>query len=504
MIRLKQISIRNRLIAIQLFTAFLVLLMFSIFLIYNQMKDYRRSVEARLVSLAKMISGNCISAIDFGDPSAAEDVLRTLEAESDIVNAWITDAKGKLFASYSKKSFESYAYPTDPNRAETQDPFFVYSSGIVRDKESLGVLHLRYRMSQYQPVFWENSIMAGLILALGMVLSLGLAVLTQRSIASPILQLAKTVRAVSLSGDFSVRVEKGRNDEIGILCEGFNNLLQQIQTRIKERDAAESALQKAYDGLESKVAERTAELASANSRLQELDRLKSMFMASMSHELRTPLNSIIGFTGLLLMGLTGELNAEQKTQLGMVKSSAQHLLSLINDILDISKIESGRVQLVMEEFDLHQVVEEVVSSLHPQADKKGLALVHNSEPGLLVTNDRRRVKQILMNLVTNAVKFTDEGSVKVVIDRREDQRISLSVRDTGIGIAPEDMEKLFQPFQQIDMTSTKRHEGTGLGLYLCSKLMEMLQGEVKAESRLGEGSMFTMSIPLRFQEGATR
>lgn len=255
-------------------------------------------------------------------------------------------------------------------------------------------------------------------------------------------------------------------------------------------------IQRHAEQLEQRVAARTAELEQANLQLKKADQLKSVFLASMSHELRTPLNSIIGFTGILLMGMSGELNDEQKKQLKMVKNSANHLLSLINDILDISKIEAGKVELSPEEFIFDGVVGEVVESFSNQVTEKGLEFLTNFPQGITLLSDRRRVKQILINLVSNAVKFTKQGSVKITGRILPGKRVEISVIDTGIGIKKETMDKLFSPFQQIDMSLTKQYEGTGLGLYLCKTLLGLLGGDISVKSEYGKGSVFTVVLPL--------
>ncbi len=184
----------------------------------------------------------------------------------------------------------------------------------------------------------------------------------------------------------------------------------------------------------------------------------------------------------------------------MVKVSANHLLSLINDVLDISKIEAGKVKLSLEEFRLEDVVAEVVETLSPAAREKGLELLVEVPEGITLFSDRRRVGQVLMNLLSNAVKFTDQGSVKIAARVPGDGRIEVSVIDTGTGIKEEDMVRLFQPFQQVDVSLTKSHEGTGLGLHLCKKLADLLGGDIWAKSEYGRGSEFTFTIPLRYKE----
>lgn len=248
--------------------------------------------------------------------------------------------------------------------------------------------------------------------------------------------------------------------------------------------------------LERTVAERTKELNEANAKLKEHDRLKSMFIASMSHELRTPLNSIIGFVGILLQRLAGELNEEQERQLKIVQKSAKHLLDLINDIIDISKIESGEVRVSLEEFDLTELVKEVCESIRLEVEKKNLKMIENIEEGIIIKTDRRRIKQILNNFVSNAVKFTDEGMVEVSLSKRDD-KLSISVSDTGPGLTKEDLDKLFEPFNKILIKNRPPKEGTGLGLYISKKIANILGGDISVESEFGKGSKFTLTLPLK-------
>ena len=237
------------------------------------------------------------------------------------------------------------------------------------------------------------------------------------------------------------------------------------------------------------------ELAAARDRAESADRLKSAFLATMSHELRTPLNSIIGFTGILLQGLAGPVNAEQAKQLGIVRDSARHLLALINDVLDISKIEAGQLTVVCEPFDLRAAIDKVVGIVRPLAEKKALALRADVAPEIGAwRGDARRVEQILLNLLNNAVKFTERGEVALRA-AREDGWLVLAVADTGIGIRPEDLESVFLPFRQIDSGLARRHEGTGLGLAICRRLAERLGGAVTAQSEPGRGSVFTLRLP---------
>ncbi len=211
--------------------------------------------------------------------------------------------------------------------------------------------------------------------------------------------------------------------------------------------------------------------------------------------MRTPLNSIIGFTGILLQGLPGPLNDEQKKQLGMVQGSSRHLLDLITDIIDLSKIEAGKIEITPAEFNLVKVVREVAALSGPAAERKNLVISVDGPEKVGTKSDERRIRQVLVNLVGNAVKFTEQGEVRIAV-AVEDGTAVVRVRDTGPGIRAEDMNRLFKFFSQIPSADLRVHEGTGLGLYLSKKLMQLLGGDVTAVSEIGTGSVFTMTLPL--------
>ncbi|KAF5422413.1 MAG: Signal transduction histidine kinase/PAS domain-containing protein/PAS domain-containing protein [Candidatus Methanocomedens sp.] len=315
------------------------------------------------------------------------------------------------------------------------------------------------------------------------------------------------VRYVSSSWD-PLKVEDGK----------FNGIVFQT-IDITERKQAEAELQKLNEELEVRVMERTNQLSeskqalenlvgdlnrttnnlkSANVRLQELDHMKSMFIASTSHELRTPLNSIIGFSSVLIEGWMGEINPEQKEQLQLIHMAGEQLLALINDIIDISKIEAGKLETDIQEFRLKEVIDEAVSIVKNSIDEKELDLEVEVEDTAIVS-DRRRLLQCLLNLLSNAVKFTEKGKITLHA-KTINSMTNISITDTGTGIMPDDIKKLFAAFVRLESSLSAKTQGTGLGLYLTKKLTEdVLDGTIEVTSEYGIGSTFKLNIPVELE-----
>lgn len=245
--------------------------------------------------------------------------------------------------------------------------------------------------------------------------------------------------------------------------------------------------------------QRSAEITRQNIELERASKAKTEFLANISHELRTPLNAIIGFTGTMLMKLAGPLTPQQEKQLNIIKTSARHLLSLINDLLDVAKIEAGRIELDLEPVDCSSVLQELTEAMRTMAAVKGLTFsVEEINPGACLRTDRRILVQILINLINNAIKFTAEGGIFISLKQRDENGVLLteiSVRDTGIGIKLEDQDRIFGAFIQADTTTTRRFEGTGLGLHLSRKLADMIGGCITLQSEYGKGSTFSLVLP---------
>lgn len=269
---------------------------------------------------------------------------------------------------------------------------------------------------------------------------------------------------------------------------------------ITERRHAEKALRTAYDGLEAKVAERTQELKEAMEAAEAANSAKSSFLANMSHELRTPLNAIIGYTEMLIEDFEDQGDAGTVDDLHRIEKSGRHLLNLINEVLDLAKVEAGRVTLDLEAVDVAALVDEAASTVRPIAERYGNILSVNVDIDLqYLETDRKRLFQCLLNLLSNAAKFTENGEVELTVRTRvidEHPMIEFSVRDTGIGLTPQQLGKVFEPFEQADGTLTREREGTGLGLTITRRLAQMMEGDITATSAPGIGSTFTISIPI--------
>lgn len=499
---LRRLPLKRKLMLVIMATTTIGLLLAAAFFGLYERHTARASLVRDLITLAQLIGDRSTAALLFDDPQSAKDSLAALRFRDNVEAACIYRENGELFAEYA---IAGTAHDFPPAAADRVYYFerrsLVLFEPIVLDGKRVGTVHIRASLAGIGSREREYLLATLLILIGAGLASYFLSARLQRLVSEPLAQVTDAAHRITQEKNFAVRARETGDVEADVLVRAFNEMLGTIEAKNTE-------LHEANRSLERRVATRTEELHAAMVRAEAADRLKSAFLATMSHELRTPLNSIIGFTGILLQGLAGPLSPEQHKQLSMVRGSARHLLELINDVLDISKIEAGQLEVRPTPFALADSVEHVAAAVRPMADKKGLALRTTIAPGFdEIVTDRRRFEQVLLNLLNNAIKFTERGEVNLVVEHVADYRrtpesapvpaVRLAVADTGIGIKSDDLPKLFQPFRQIDTGLTRTHEGTGLGLAICRRLAALMGGEIAVSSVWLRGSVFTLTLPLQ-------
>jgi signal transduction histidine kinase/DNA-binding response OmpR family regulator len=462
-----------------------------------------RDALVRNVSIqAQIIGDNTASALLFDDAHSAEKTLSALDANRHLMYAQIYTHDGQPFAAYwRERAGQTLPLPVIPS-GQTQIHWFGsghlgLARSIIFEGKPTGIVYISSDLGAMNDRLKSYAVIIVVVFLASLVVALLISRISQRVISEPVMQLAQTVRTVSHDKNYSIRAATNLNrDEVSTLVESVNEMLEQIQQR-------DGALQRAQSELEQRVRERTTQLAIANKELdlrnREVERatqMKSKFLASMSHELRTPLNAIVGFSDLLAEGTPGQLNDKQKRFVNHIKQGSTHLLQLINDILDLSKIEAGQLELRTEEFLVRDALPEVLSTIQPLAMTKNIRVEQKVESNSLVKSDRVRFKQILYNLLSNAVKFTPKDG-RIDIDCVEKgSEVCISVTDTGIGIRAEDQAVVFEEFRQVGGNTDTANEGTGLGLAITKRLVEQQGGKISLESEPGKGSRFTFSLPM--------
>jgi len=502
---LQNLSIKGKLILITMLTSSAALVLSSAsFLIYDLI-SFRHLLTLDLMTQAQIIGYNSAAAMAFRDEAAATATLSALTAKEDIVAAVLYSPDGTIFAHYFPNA---NAHPsTLPGRS--QENGYRFESGyleVFRDVtlngERVGTLFLQSDQRQWSERARRYSAIVGIFVLFSGLFALLVSSQLQRLISRPILHLENAMRMVSTNKNYEVRATRFYSDEIGRLINGFNTMLSEIQQR-------DTALQRANDELKTRTRELEGEIIHRKQTQEELlkakhaaedaSRAKSAFLANMSHELRTPLNAIIGYSEMLEEETRDSGMLENQQDLQKIQSAGKHLLSLINDVLDLSKIEAGKMGLHLETFDVSLMVEEMVTTLQPAIAKNANNVrVRLADDLGMMRADATKVRQILFNLMSNACKFTDHGTIALDVSQSamEGQEwIRFRVKDTGIGISAKQQEKLFQEFSQADATISRKYGGTGLGLAISYRFVQMMKGRISVESQPGQGSTFTVYLP---------
>ncbi|TFW35762.1 ATP-binding protein [Massilia horti] len=513
MIRLR--SIRKKLVAVVMSTTLAALLVSVGTVIIYDLRSYRHVLINDLETQAELLGHMTSAALTFNDANLARENLALLKSRPNVRAAAIYNANRKLFASYLAPG-AAVDFPEIPveGKARKEDGDLIVFHRIVEKGEVLGFVYLRAENALLARTFDYFGIAAGVTL-----LALFIAWLLVRRLGGvitvPIVDITRIAHEVVATRDYSRRAHRNSNDEAAELVDSFNAMLTEIEQRTREledsnreiareaqrRSEVQQQVMRMNEQLEQRVEERTRQLALANAELGEAiaearsaNQAKSAFLSSMSHELRTPLNAILGFAQVLTSDSLPTTAEQKKEFANHILKSGRHLLTLINEILDLAKVESGAVSLSMEPVALHDMLAECRSMIEPLAFERGIRVLFPDNANAVVMADRTRLKQVLLNLLSNAIKYNREsGAVVLACSSDTPERLRLSVQDTGFGLRPDQVNALFQPFNRLGQEGGSE-EGTGIGLVVTKRLVELMGGTIGVTSSPGVGSVFWIEL----------
>jgi signal transduction histidine kinase/FixJ family two-component response regulator len=474
------------------------------FLIYDLL-SFRHLLTQDLTTQAQIIGYNSAAAIAFNDEHAATATLSALTAKNDVVAAGLYSPKGRMFAHYFRggRTLPDILPACAQGEAyHFEGQYLEVCHEVTLNGDRVGTLYLQSDMQQWSARAHRYATICLIFALMSAFLAFLVSSKLQKVISGPIMQLENTMKMVSEKKNYELRAVKTYSDEIGSLIDGFNAMLTDIQQRDTALRGANEQLHSRTIELEEEVSQRKQaqhELLKAKQVAEEASRAKSIFLANMSHELRTPLNAIIGYSEMLEEEARDSKDSENAKDLQKIQFAGKHLLALINDVLDLSKIEAGKMPLYLETFEVRQLITEIITTLRPAVEKNSNTLqVQFSDEINMMHADVTKVRQILFNLLSNACKFTDHGSILVSVDRRlEDTRewIRFQISDSGIGIGAKQKENLFKEFAQADASIARKYGGTGLGLAISYKFVQLMKGRIAVASELGQGATFSVELP---------
>jgi signal transduction histidine kinase/CheY-like chemotaxis protein len=471
---------------------------------------FNSAIQLQLEVTHRPLMDSLVAALS-KDPTGANLSLSSLGKDELTVAAAVYSPESKLLAKFIRPGVPEFIPLLQRIRQQglSTDQVLILRPLLDNEGRRLGTFYLKADVSKlYTERFRDLARGMGIILLASCLLAMVVGYFLQRALTGPLSELAEAARRIAEQRDYSVRVRERGHDEVGMLTGSFNLMVGTIQQRNAElevarknaEDARES-LRQVNEQLEQKVAERTAELERAVTAAREANQAKSAFLAKMSHELRTPMNAIIGYSEMLLEDANEDGDKGTADDLQKILSAARHLLGLINDVLDLSKIEAGKMQLYLETFDLQVLVHEVTSTIAPLVEKRRNTLVVNCDPVIgSMHGDATKIRQTLLNLLSNSSKFTENGRIELKIEREVADNqvwVVMQVIDTGIGMSEEQMNRLFKPFTQADESTSSKFGGTGLGLAISKQFAQMMGGDITVTSKPGVGSNFTMRVPAR-------